>query len=34
MTHDLAILIGPKEPWLNTQAFPAKLDENPPTAME
>ncbi|HYB10680.1 MAG TPA: NADP-dependent isocitrate dehydrogenase [Alphaproteobacteria bacterium] len=28
MTKDLAMLIGPDEPWLNTQAFLAKLDEN------
>jgi isocitrate dehydrogenase len=28
MTKDLSSLIGPKEPWLNTQAFLAKLDEN------
>ena len=28
MTKDLAILIGPDQPWLNTQAFLAKLDEN------
>jgi len=28
MTRDLAILIGPREPRLNTQAFLAKLDEN------
>jgi isocitrate dehydrogenase len=34
MTRDLAILIGPKEPWLNTQAFLAKLDENLQKAMK
>ena len=28
MTKDLAALIGPDQPWLNTQAFLAKLDEN------
>ena len=28
MTKDLAILIGPDQPWLHTQAFLAKLDEN------
>ena len=28
MTKDLASLIGPDQPWLNTQAFLAKLDEN------
>jgi isocitrate dehydrogenase len=28
MTKDLAVLIGPDQPWLNTQAFLAKLDEN------
>jgi isocitrate dehydrogenase len=28
MTKDLATLIGPDQPWLNTQAFLAKLDEN------
>ena len=33
MTKDLSILIGPKEPWLNTQAFLAKLDENLQKAM-
>ncbi len=33
MTKDLAIIIGPKQPWLNTQAFLAALDENLKTAM-
>ena len=33
MTKDLAVLIGPKQPWLNTQAFLGKLDENLKTAM-
>jgi isocitrate dehydrogenase len=28
MTKDLASLVGPEQPWLNTQAFLAKLDEN------
>jgi isocitrate dehydrogenase len=28
MTKDLAVLIGPKQEWLNTQAFLAKIDEN------
>ncbi len=28
MTRDLAVLIGPDQPWLNTLAFLAKLDEN------
>ena len=28
MTKDLAILIGKDQPWLNTQAFLAKLDED------
>ena len=28
MTKDLAILIGPDQPWLTTQQFLAKLDEN------
>ncbi len=28
MTKDLAILISKDQPWLNTQAFLAKLDEN------
>jgi isocitrate dehydrogenase len=33
MTKDLAILIGKDQPWLNTQAFLAKLDENLKKAM-
>ena len=33
MTKDLAILIGPEQPWLNTQAFLAKIDENLQAAM-
>jgi isocitrate dehydrogenase len=28
MTKDLAVLIGRDQPWLNTQAFLARLDEN------
>jgi isocitrate dehydrogenase len=28
MTKDLALLIGPDQPWLNTQEFLDKLDEN------
>jgi isocitrate dehydrogenase len=27
MTKDLAILVGPEQPWLTTQEFLAKLDE-------
>jgi isocitrate dehydrogenase len=33
MTKDLAILVGPEQKWLNTQAFLAKIDENLRTAM-
>jgi len=33
MTKDLAVLVGPKQKWLNTQAFLAKIDENLRTAM-
>ena len=33
MTKDLAILIGPDQKWLNTQAFLAKIDENMRVAM-
>ncbi len=33
MTKDLAALIGKDQPWLNTQAFLAKLDENLKTKM-
>ena len=33
MTKDLAILIGKDQPWMNTQAFLAKLDENLKRAM-
>ncbi len=28
MTKDLALLIGRDQPWLNTQDFLAKIDEN------
>jgi isocitrate dehydrogenase len=34
MTKDLAVLISPDQPWLNTQAFLAKLDENLQKAMK
>src|SRR5690606_38258821 len=27
MTKDLALLVGPEQPWLTTQQFLAKLDE-------
>jgi len=33
MTKDLAVLIGREQPWLTTQDFLAKLDENLQTAM-
>jgi isocitrate dehydrogenase len=33
MTKDLAILIGKDQPWLTTQAFLAKIDENLQKAM-
>jgi len=33
MTKDLALLIGPDQAWLNTQAFLDKLDENLKIAM-
>jgi isocitrate dehydrogenase len=33
MTKDLALLIGPDQTWLNTQALLDKLDENLQTAM-
>ncbi len=33
MTKDLAILVSPTQPWLNTQNFLAKLDENLKAAM-
>ncbi|MBF0336040.1 MAG: NADP-dependent isocitrate dehydrogenase, partial [Alphaproteobacteria bacterium] len=28
MTKDLAILIGPEQPWMTTTQFLDKLDEN------
>ncbi len=28
MTKDLALLIGPDQPWLTTEGFLAALDEN------
>ena len=28
MTRDLAMLIGPEQPWLNTKAFFDKIEEN------
>ncbi len=33
MTKDLAVLIGPDQKWLNTQAFLAKIDDNLKAAM-
>jgi isocitrate dehydrogenase len=33
MTKDLALLIGPDQPWLNTQNFLSKIDENLRVAM-
>jgi isocitrate dehydrogenase len=33
MTKDLAVLIGPEQKWMNTQAFLAKIDENLRAAM-
>ena len=34
MTKDLAILISPEAPWMNTQNFLAKIDENLQAAMK
>ncbi|HYZ23997.1 MAG TPA: NADP-dependent isocitrate dehydrogenase, partial [Rhodopila sp.] len=34
MTRDLAVLISPEQPWMNTQAFLSKLDENLQKAMK
>ena len=34
MTRDLSVLIGADRPWMNTQAFLAKLDENLQKAMK
>ena len=28
MTKDLAVLIGPDQPWLNTEQFLGRLDQN------
>ena len=33
MTKDLALLIGREQPYLNTQDFLSKLDQNLQTAM-
>jgi isocitrate dehydrogenase len=33
MTKDLALLIGPDQPWLSTTAFLDKVDENLKKAM-
>jgi isocitrate dehydrogenase len=33
MTKDLAILIGADAPWMNTQNFLAKIDDNLRRAM-
>jgi isocitrate dehydrogenase len=33
MTRDLAVLISPEQPWLTTQDFLAKLDDNLKKAM-
>jgi isocitrate dehydrogenase len=33
MTKDLASLVGPKQPWMNTQDFLAKIDSNLKAAM-
>ena len=34
MTKDLSILIGKDQPWLNTQDFLAKIDDNLQKAMQ
>ncbi len=34
MTKDLAILIGPEQPWMNTQDFLARIDANLQKAMK
>jgi len=34
MIRDHSILIGPDQPWMNTQAFLSKLNENLRTAMK
>jgi isocitrate dehydrogenase len=33
MTRDLSVMIGPGQPWMTTQGFLAKLDENLQMAM-
>jgi isocitrate dehydrogenase len=33
MTKDLALLIGPDQPWLSTEAFLDKIDQNLQKAM-
>ncbi|MBY3273232.1 NADP-dependent isocitrate dehydrogenase, partial [Rhizobium laguerreae] len=33
MTKDLALLIGPDQPWLSTAAFLDKIDQNLQKAM-
>jgi isocitrate dehydrogenase len=33
MTKDLALLVGPEQHWMNTQAFLDKLDQNLKKAM-
>ena len=33
MTKDLAILIGPDQPWMTTEQFLDKLDQNLQAAM-
>ncbi|MGO7160594.1 NADP-dependent isocitrate dehydrogenase, partial [Rhizobium johnstonii] len=33
MTKDLALLIGPDQPWLSTTAFLDKIDQNLQKAM-
>ena len=34
MTKDLAILVGPEQPWMTTGQFLAKLDEMLQVAMK
>ena len=33
MTKDLALLVGPDQPWLTTEEFLAAIDENLQAAM-
>ena len=33
MTRDLSLLIGPEQPWLNTEAFLSRIDERLQAAM-